>query len=197
VEFPRFQEEHRPEDISRYKIVSLLTTKYVTECGSSSVWSILGQARPRPLDLHAHSEPASGSEHDSNCQSRYKEQPPALSVSLPPLPSPPLHEYKPNTSRMTDFDASPQFTVVKKWFDAFATLDTRNVEPLVSKDYQYQVLPESMGLPTEEREEHFQRVREMFPLFKKFEVRTRHRGQINRLRARRLIPTAARSLTAK
>ena len=99
---------------------------------------------------------------------------------------------------MTDFGASPQLTLVKKWFDGFATLNPKNVEPLVSKDYQYQVLPESMGLPTEEREEHFQRVNEIFPMFRKYEVCTQlHRGQINRLQARRLIPTAARSLTTK
>jgi len=98
---------------------------------------------------------------------------------------------------MTNFDASPQLTLVKKWFDGFATLNPRNVEPLASKDYQYQILPESMGLPTEEREENFQRIGEMFPMFKKFEVCTQPRGQIDCLQARRLIPTAARSLITK
>lgn len=73
---------------------------------------------------------------------------------------------------MTDFDASPQLTLVKKWFDAYATLDIKNVEPIISKDYKYQILPESMGLPTEEREEHLQRVRKVFPMFRKFEVCT-------------------------
>jgi len=42
IELPRLREELVPDDISRYKIASL--TKYVTECGSSGAWAILGQA---------------------------------------------------------------------------------------------------------------------------------------------------------
>jgi hypothetical protein len=71
---------------------------------------------------------------------------------------------------MTNLDASPQLTLVKKWFDAYATLDISNAEPLVSKKFQYHPLPESMGLPKEERGEHVQRIRKMFPMFSKFEV---------------------------
>ena len=96
---------------------------------------------------------------------------------------------------MTDFDASPQLTLVKKWFDAYFSRDIQKVEPLISKNYQYHALPESMGLPKETREEHLQRIGATFPLFSKIEVCIQHRG--NSLQVRRLTPTTPRSLIKK
>ena len=96
---------------------------------------------------------------------------------------------------MTDLDARPQVALVKKLLDAFFTCDFKNVELLISKNYEYHPLPESMGLPKEERGEHLQRVRALFSLFKKIEVCIQRRS--NRLQARRLISTILRSLIMK
>ena len=40
---------------------------------------------------------------------------------------------------MTNSDAStPQVEVVKKWLEAYFSLDIKGVEPLLSKNYQYE-----------------------------------------------------------
>ena len=96
---------------------------------------------------------------------------------------------------MTLFDASPQLTLVKKLHDAYRTLDVKNVEPLISKNFQYYPLPESMGLPKEERREHIQRIGRTFQLFSKIEVCIHHRR--NCPQARRLTPTTPRLLIMK
>ena len=96
---------------------------------------------------------------------------------------------------MTDLDARPQVALVKKLLEAYYACDFKTVESLISKNYEYHPLPESMGLPKEERGEHLQRVKALFPLFSKIEVRIRRRS--NRLQARRLISTILRSLMMK
>ena len=97
---------------------------------------------------------------------------------------------------MVNFDTStPQLKVVKNLLDAYSTRDIKNVEPFISKNYQYHALPESLGLPKEDREEHAQRIRETFPLFSKIEVCIQH--QNNCLQARRLIPITPSSIITK
>ena len=76
---------------------------------------------------------------------------------------------------MADFDAStPQLRAVKNWIDAYRTLDMKNVEPLISKDFQYQTLPDAIDLPKEETERHLERYRELFSALTKVEVRIQH-----------------------
>ena len=75
---------------------------------------------------------------------------------------------------MIDFDASPQLKAVKTWFNAYSSLDVNKLEPLVSKNYQYEALPESLGLPKETKGGHVQRIGENFPMLNKIEVRIQH-----------------------
>jgi len=72
---------------------------------------------------------------------------------------------------MADIDAStPQLKVVKRFLDAYVSLDIKKVDPLMSKDYQYQSLPESIDLPEEAKGGHIQRVGEILALVNKLEV---------------------------
>jgi hypothetical protein len=59
--------------------------------------------------------------------------------------------------------------------DAYISLDMNNVEPLLSKDYQYEPLPESTELSKQSREIHLQVWKEAFSSVNKPEVRIRHR----------------------
>ena len=47
---------------------------------------------------------------------------------------------------MIDFDCSPQLKVVKRYIDSFTALDSKDVEPFLSKKVQYQAFPESAFL---------------------------------------------------
>jgi len=71
---------------------------------------------------------------------------------------------------MVEFNTS-QSKAIKSLLDAYATLDMNNVEPLLSKNYQYELLPESPDLPVQTREAHLQTWGEVFSSVKKFEVR--------------------------
>jgi len=73
---------------------------------------------------------------------------------------------------MVELDAStPQLKAVKDWIDAYCTLDMKNVEPLVSKNFQYQAFPETADLPKETKEKHIERFGGMLAAARKFEVR--------------------------
>ena len=77
---------------------------------------------------------------------------------------------------MVNIDAStPQLKLVKEWFSAYASLDAEKLEPLLSKNYKQQTLPESIGLPEETKEEHIKRFREMPSAITKLEVRIQYR----------------------
>ena len=71
---------------------------------------------------------------------------------------------------MVEF-STPQSKVVKGFLDAYATLDMNNVEPLLSKNYQYELLPESPDLPVQTKEAHLQTWRGVFSSVKEFKVR--------------------------
>lgn len=72
---------------------------------------------------------------------------------------------------MTNSDAStPQVEVVKKWLEAYFSLDIKGVEPLLSKNYQYQAFPESVSLSKETKEQHLERWKVALGVLTKFEV---------------------------
>jgi len=59
---------------------------------------------------------------------------------------------------MVDFDAStPQLRAVKNWLDAFITLDMKNVEPLLSKNFQYHPFPETADISKESGGKYLER----------------------------------------
>ena len=74
---------------------------------------------------------------------------------------------------MVEFD-TPQLKVVKRVADAYLSRDTNNIEPLISKNYEYEPLPESADLPKQTKEGHLQMWRGIFSSLNKLEVRIRH-----------------------
>lgn len=73
---------------------------------------------------------------------------------------------------MVDLDSStPQLKVVKNLLNALTTLDVNNAGPYLSKNYQYEPLPESAELGGQTKEKHLQSWGEIFSSVKKFEVR--------------------------
>ena len=72
---------------------------------------------------------------------------------------------------MTNSDAdTPQVEAAKKWLEAHFSLDIKNVEPLLAKNYQFQAIPESASQSKETREQHIERWRESASVLTKFEV---------------------------
>jgi len=83
---------------------------------------------------------------------------------------------------MVDFDTStPQLKAVKQLFDAYISLDSNNVRPLLSEDYQYEPLPESPDIANKGKGDHIQEWREMLSLLTKFDVRIRQQRTAFRL----------------
>ena len=66
---------------------------------------------------------------------------------------------------------TPQLNAVKNFFDAYLTLDLNNVEPFVSKDFQYQTFPKIADHPDEMKGAHFERYAPLFSLLTEVEVR--------------------------
>jgi len=89
---------------------------------------------------------------------------------------------------MVDFD-TPQSKVVKRLLDAYCSLDANNLEPLLSKNYQYLPFPENTDLPKHTKESHLQTWGGVFSSATKFEVRIQHRRAVFKLR---LISTTPR-----
>jgi hypothetical protein len=75
---------------------------------------------------------------------------------------------------MVDFN-TPQLKAVKKLVDAYVSLDLNNAEPLTTKDFHYEPLPESTGYSKQSKEVHLQVWRELLSSVNKLEVRVRHR----------------------
>ena len=71
---------------------------------------------------------------------------------------------------MVNFD-TPQSKAIENLFKAYATLDLNNVEPFLSKDYQYESIPESPGLQKQGKEGHLATWKEIFSSVNKLEVR--------------------------
>jgi hypothetical protein len=71
---------------------------------------------------------------------------------------------------MANLDSStPQLQVVKKWVDAYSSLDASNLDPLLSKHYKHQLFPKSIH-PDGTKEEHTLRSKEYFRWLTKVEV---------------------------
>ena len=74
---------------------------------------------------------------------------------------------------MVNFD-TPQLKVLKRVTDAYCSLDLNNLNPLFSKDYRYEALPEIPGISIQTKEDYVQMRREVYSLLSKLEVRIRH-----------------------
>ena len=93
---------------------------------------------------------------------------------------------------MVDFNAStPQLKLVKKLADAYVSLETSNIEPLLSKNYQYEAPPD---FPKMMKESHLQMLEGVFSSLNKYEVRIRYRRTVFKLG---LISTILRPLITK
>lgn len=71
---------------------------------------------------------------------------------------------------MVEFD-TPQLKVVKRVADTYISRDVNSIKLLISKDYEYEPLPESTDLPKLTKEGHLQMLRRVFSLLNKLEVR--------------------------
>ena len=71
---------------------------------------------------------------------------------------------------MVEFD-TPQLKVVKRVADTYISRDVNSIKLLISKDYEYEPLPESADLPKLTKEGHLQMLRRVFSLLNKLEVR--------------------------
>ena len=73
---------------------------------------------------------------------------------------------------MVDLDTNaPQLRVVKRLIDGYCSLDMNNVEPLLSKKFQCEILPECTDIPKQTRESHLQSWGKLFSPGNKAEVR--------------------------
>lgn len=66
---------------------------------------------------------------------------------------------------------TPQLKAVKNLFDAYCTLDVKNVEPLISKGYMFQTFPKITEHPDEVKDAHFERYGKLLSSMAKLEVR--------------------------
>ena len=70
---------------------------------------------------------------------------------------------------------TPQLKAVNNFVDAYLTLDLKNAEPLISKDFQFQTFPKIAGHPDQAKGAHFERYGPLFALMSKVEVRFQRR----------------------
>jgi len=78
---------------------------------------------------------------------------------------------------MASFEANtPQLKAAKRLIDAYVSLDLNNLEPVLSKDYKYEALPEVPGVPIQTKEAHLQMWKEVYSVVSKLDVRIRQRG---------------------
>lgn len=66
---------------------------------------------------------------------------------------------------------TPQLKAVKNLFDAYLTLDVKNAEPFVSKDFTFQTFPKIADHPDEAKGAHFEKYGALLSLLTKAEVR--------------------------
>ena len=84
---------------------------------------------------------------------------------------------------MVVFDTStPVLKAAKKLCDAYASLDTKNIEPLISENYQYEVVPQCTDFPSLTKEGHLKAWGGILAAVNKLDVRIRHRGAAFKLR---------------
>lgn len=81
---------------------------------------------------------------------------------------------------MASIDPStPQSAVVKKWLESYMSLDVKNLEPLLSKNFRGHRYPKSPDLPDETKETHLKAWETRLAVMEKVEV-----GNIQRQRNR-------------
>ena len=68
--------------------------------------------------------------------------------------------------------STPQLKAVKNFFDAYLTLNIRDVASQVSNNFTFQTFPKIPELPDEEKEKCFERYGSILSSFTKLEVRT-------------------------
>ena len=66
--------------------------------------------------------------------------------------------------------STPQLTLVKNWLESYATLDVKNLEPLLSKNFQGQRYPRSSDMPDETKESHLEAWEARLAVMEKVEV---------------------------
>ena len=65
---------------------------------------------------------------------------------------------------------TPQLKAVKNFAEAYLTRDVKNLEPVVSRDFQFQTFPKIADHPDESKEAHFERYGPLLTLMTKIEV---------------------------
>jgi hypothetical protein len=72
---------------------------------------------------------------------------------------------------MVNFDAStPQLNLVKKLIESYMTLDAKNTEPLLSKNFQEELFPRSPNTPDESKKAHVEEWAAILSSMNKVEV---------------------------
>ena len=69
---------------------------------------------------------------------------------------------------------TPQLKALKRWLDAFESLDASKIGPTLSKNYIHETFPKSIGLPDETKEEYIERYTRTLSSITKIEVRIKH-----------------------
>ena len=73
---------------------------------------------------------------------------------------------------LTNFNpTTPQSKVVENLLRGLATLDIKNIEPSISKDFQFETFPKIASLPDEPKAVCLERYGTIISLLKKVEVR--------------------------
>ena len=76
---------------------------------------------------------------------------------------------------ITNFDATtPQLKTVKNLMEAYFSLDIKNTEQFLFKDFKFQTFPKIPDLPEEVKGAHFERYGPLFALMSKVEVCIQH-----------------------
>ena len=65
---------------------------------------------------------------------------------------------------------TPQLKAAKDLFDAYCSLDIKNVEPLISKDFTFQTFPKIAEHPDEAKDAHFGGYGKLLSSMSKIEV---------------------------
>jgi hypothetical protein len=95
---------------------------------------------------------------------------------------------------MADIDTgTPEVKLVQRLADAYHTLDMKNVEPFLSKNYQFEVAPGSADLPKQTKESHIRTWGQLCSAVKRLEVRIRHRRTSLKLRHPQPLDAQSRS----
>jgi hypothetical protein len=71
---------------------------------------------------------------------------------------------------------TPQLKAVETLIDGYCSLDMKNIEPHISKDFMFRSFPEAPNLPVGPKEQYLERFQPVISLMKKLEVSNRREG---------------------